>query len=243
MSSRIRLPSISFVVARSYPHNIIGRDNKLPWHQRTDLQRFKQITLGHVVIMGRTTFDSIGRPLPGRTNVILSKRPPNNSQMSIWDTNDTSLLWSQNHEDALYLGDIISLATDRREVFIIGGDQMYRLYGRLCNRIHLTQIFSPMKPKPGDAVFDFDLDGRTWRTLEEKEVAAGPHDDHASRYSVLDRKWKTVRYVEIEDFYTDRVATRRWIASQVGEIEATVAKGELPHTPKQLHLFEEQEVA
>jgi dihydrofolate reductase len=241
MSNRIRLPSISFVVARSYPHNIIGRDNKLPWHQRKDLQRFKQITFGHPVIMGRSTFDSIGRPLPGRANIIVSKRPPNDPHANIWNRTDTTMLWSQSREDAMYLADIIALSTLKTEFFVIGGEQMYNLYGRLCNRIHLTQIFTPMKPRPGDAVFEYETDGRQWRTLVEEEIPAGPQDDFPSRYIVLDRKFKTVRYVELEDFYTGAADKRKWIASQLQTIETSIAQGVQPRPPQQLHMFEETE--
>ncbi len=241
MSTRLRLPSISFVVARSYPHNIIGRDNKLPWHQRKDLQRFKQITFGHPVIMGRSTFDSIGRPLPGRANIIVSRRPPNDANANIWNRTETTMLWSQSAEDAMYLADIIALSTVRPEFFVIGGEQMYKLYGRLCNRIHLTQIFTPMKPQLGDSVFEYETDGRQWRTLVEEEIPAGPQDEFPSRYTVLDRKFKTVRYVELEDFYTGGADRRKWIANQLQTIETSIADGELPHLPQQLHMFEETE--
>lgn len=241
MPTRIRLPSISFVVARSYPHNIIGRDNRLPWHQRKDLQRFKQITYGHPVIMGRSTFDSIGRPLPGRANIIVSKRPPNDPNANIWNRGETTMLWSQSKEDAMYLADVIALATDRSELFVIGGEQMYKLFGRLCNRIHLTQIFAKLKPRPDDAIFEFEVDGRQWKTLHEEEIPIGPHDEFPSRYTVLDRRFKTVRYVELEDFYTDIANRRRWVASQLETIKKTIAQGEQPHFPQQLQMFEETE--
>ena len=243
MSDRIRLPSISFVVARSYPHNIIGRDNKLPWHQRRDLQRFKQITFGHPVIMGRSTFDSIGRPLPGRANIVVSKRPPNDPHANIWDRTNATLLWSQSKEDAMYLADVIALSMVKDEFFVIGGEQMYKLYGRLCNRIHLTQIFTLMKPEQGDAIFEYEIDGRQWRTIHEEDVQAGPNDDFPTRYTVLDRKFKTVRYVELEDFYTGGADRRKWVASQIETIARSVAEGVQPHPPRQLHMFEETEAA
>src|ERR1700744_6415345 len=116
MPPPVRMPSISFVVARSSPAHIIGIDNKLPWHLRTDLQRFKKITLGHVVLMGRSTFESIGRPLPGRTNLILSRRPANDQEINIWSpgTDGTSLIWCRSREDAMYLADVRSLANDKK---------------------------------------------------------------------------------------------------------------------------------
>jgi dihydrofolate reductase len=241
MSTRLRLPSISFVVARSHPHNIIGRDNKLPWHQRKDLQRFKQITFGHPIIMGRSTFDSIGRPLPGRANIVVSKRPSNDPHTNVWDRSGATLLWSQSAEDAMYLADIIALSMVKEEFFVIGGEQMYKLYGHLCNRIHLTQIFAPIKPQKGDAIFEYETDGRQWQTLHEEEIPSGPQDDFPSRYTVLDRKFKTVRYVELEDFYTGGADRRKWVASQLDTITKSVAGGVQPHRSHQLHMFEETE--
>jgi dihydrofolate reductase len=241
MPTRIRLPSISFVVARSHPHNIIGRDNKLPWHQRADLQRFKRITFGHPVIMGRSTFDSIGRPLPGRANIVVSKRPSNDPHANIWDRDDATLLWSQSTEDAMYLADMLALSLGKEEFFVIGGEQMYRLFGRLCNRLHLTQIFATITPEPGDAVFDFEPNGRQWKTLHTEEVPAGPKDDFPSRYMILDRKFRTVRYVELEDFYTGREEKKKWVTNQVERIGASLAQGLPPHLPRQLHMFEETE--
>jgi len=141
----------------------------------------------------------------------------------------------------MYLADIIALSTVKSEFFVIGGEQMYKLYGRLCNRIHLTQIFTPMKPREGDAIFGYDADGRQWKTLEEVEIPAGPQDDFPSRYTVLDRKFKTVRYVELEDFYTGGADRRKWIASQLEKIETSISQGVPPHPPKQLQMFEEIE--
>jgi dihydrofolate reductase len=69
----LALPSISYVVARSVPGYVIGTENRLPWRLHSDLKRFKEITYGHPIIMGRKTHLSIGRPLPGRTNIVLSR--------------------------------------------------------------------------------------------------------------------------------------------------------------------------
>ena len=94
MSNRAKMPSISTIVARSHPGNVIGYQNKLPWRQKSDLKRFRAITIGHVVIMGSNTFNSIGRPLPGRTNIVLTR----DSSLSGGDTiqldGDTQLRWS-----------------------------------------------------------------------------------------------------------------------------------------------------
>jgi dihydrofolate reductase len=241
MSSPVRMPSISVVVARSYPHKIIGRDNQLPWHLRTDLQRFKQITIGHVIIMGRNTFLSIGRPLPGRVNIILSRHPANDLQTNIWSRNDTSLLWAHSREDAMYLADIISLANEQTEFFIIGGEQMYSLFEDLINRIHLTQVFTPIRPQQGDARFDFEIDYRKWKTKTEEEIPAGPKDDFPTRYSVLDRRIKTVRYVELESYYTFGPDRKHWISERYQQIGASNSRVINPSREYQLGMFRKEE--
>lgn len=238
MSKPVRLPSISYVVARSYPHNIIGRDNRLPWHLRTDLRRFKAITMGGVVVMGRNTFLSIGRPLPGRTNIVLSKRMPNDPHSNIWTSGDTSLLWADTLETAMYLADIVSLANDRSEFFIIGGEQMYKLFQKFVNRVHLTQVFMPGDPRPTDARFSFDFDGRKWRIVHEEEIKAGPDDQYPTRYEVWDRKIRTVRYVELASFFTCAPDKSRWIAEQFEQIEAPLDSRSKSVREHQLGMFE-----
>jgi dihydrofolate reductase len=222
MPPPVRMPSISFIVARSSPAHIIGANNKLPWHLRTDLQRFRRITLGHVVLMGRSTFDSIGRPLPGRTNLILSRRPANDQEISIWNpgADGTSLIWCRSREDAMYLADIRSLANDKKEFFVIGGEQMYELFSDLGNRVHLTEVFAPLPRGAGDAFFDREFDRRKWQVVLEEEVPAGPNDEYPSKYTVYDRKAKSVRYVELEKYLTENGDSERWILDQNNRIRA-----------------------
>ena len=239
MPRPVWMPSISFVVARSSPAHIIGKDNRLPWHLRTDLQRFRKITSGHVVLMGRSTFDSIGRPLPNRTNIILSRRPANDQETSIWNNGDTTLLWSRSPEDAMYLADIVSLAAGQKEFFVIGGEQMYELFSKLGNRVHLTEVFAPLPREAGDAYFDREFDGRQWKTLLEEEVPAGPNDDYPSRYVLFDRKTKTVRYVELEDYFTSGADRERWVSEQYNRVRNSIAHGQIPKREHQFHLFEQ----
>ncbi|MGI9464727.1 MAG: dihydrofolate reductase, partial [Aestuariivirgaceae bacterium] len=91
---RVTMPSISFIVARSYPGNVIGCENELPWSLKTDLKNFRTITTGHVVVMGRKTLESIGKPLPNRTNVVLSREESKKSN---------GVYWAGNVEDALFI--------------------------------------------------------------------------------------------------------------------------------------------
>ena len=141
------LPSISCVVARSYPDRVIGCENQLPWRLKTDLQNFKKTTKGHAVIMGRKTFDSIGRPLPNRKNIILSKQ--NN-----FTNADVEI--ANSFEQALFSADVYSISESVRDIFIIGGDQIYRVFEEFINKVYLTDVFTG--EISGDAFFDFDFD-------------------------------------------------------------------------------------
>lgn len=244
MPVSLRLPSITYVVARSWPDNIIGRQNQLPWHLRTDLQRFKRITMGHVIVMGRNTYASIGRPLPGRVNIVLSTRPLSDGRNQFWNFGETTLLWAKSREDAMFLADIISLTKEKKEYFVIGGQQLYSAFEDLFNKVHLTEVLTAAPSQPGDATFSFKIDRRQWKTLEEAEVPAGPHDDLPSRYSVLERKTKTVRYVDLQDYYTDREARSSWIRKNSELISRTTPDGVFSGSAHQYHLeFESDQVA
>jgi dihydrofolate reductase len=243
MPLSIRLPSITYVVARSSPQQIIGRRNQLPWRLKTDLKRFKRITMGHVVIMGRNTHLSIGRALPGRVNIVLSSQPVTEGRHDFWNLQDTMLLWAGSREDALFLADIITTVKEKEEFFVIGGQQLYSAFKDLFNKIHLTQVFTTEPVQDGDATFDFYLDKRKWKTLEEIDIPAGPEDEFASQYSVLERKTKTVRYVDLENYYTAKDAKKKWIADQTEIIRHTTKLGVFQgsETPYQYTLALEHE--
>lgn len=216
-SVRIRLPSISFIVARSWPDSIIGRNNKLPWHLRTDLQRFKAVTSSHAIIMGRKTYLSIGRPLPGRVSVILSRTSEFDDSNSFWSRGETMLLWAENRESALFFADVVSIARDKTDIFVIGGAEMYKLFGDLFNKIYVTDVITgdDFRREPGDAVFEYEIDHRKWQTLESADIPAGPNDDYPSKYSVLERRTKTVRYIEVEDYFSAVQTKKTWLKTQL----------------------------
>jgi dihydrofolate reductase len=186
------LPSISCVVARSYPDRVIGCENQLPWRLKTDLQNFKKTTKGHAVIMGRKTFDSIGRPLPNRKNIILSKQ--NN-----FTNADVEI--ANSFEQALFSADVYSISESVRDIFIIGGDQIYRVFEEFINKVYLTDVFTGKIS--GDAFFDFDFDKRQWKTISETEYPKTDVDEFPFRLTVLERRRKTVRTIDITKLYTD----------------------------------------
>lgn len=121
---------INIIVAASL-NNVIGRDNKLIWRQSTDLKRFKELTTGKTVVMGRKTYDSIGRPLPNRRNIIITRQ-----EIEIEGCEVVHSL-----EDALKLDD---------EIFILGGGEIYKKGIILADKIYLTRILTEVE---GDTYF------------------------------------------------------------------------------------------
>lgn len=143
-------PTISLVAAMA-KNRVIGKDNQMPWHLPADLQHFKEVTLGKPIIMGRKTYESIGRPLPGRKNIVISRNP---SYQLDGCENVTSI------EDA------IELVKGDAEVMIIGGGFLYSQMIDKANKLYLTYI-------------DFEVEGDTcfpsFDHLELKEVSRVSH--------------------------------------------------------------------
>lgn len=236
----LTLPSISYVVARSLPGFVIGNENRLPWHLQSDLKRFKKITFGHPIIMGRKTHLSIGKPLPGRANIVLSRSADQTIDNDFWRKTETSLIWAGNLASALYFADVIAIAREQQDIFVIGGAEMYNIFYRLFNKIYLTEVLTG-KRITGDATFGFRVDKRQWSTFADENFSAGPKDDYPSRFRVLERRRKWVRYVEINEYYTDATARQNWLARQLDLFEDYRSQNEhKPFVlPYQYKLFEE----
>lgn len=120
----------------AYANNrVIGVDNQLPWRLKADLQFFKQTTLGHPIIMGRKTWDSLGRPLPGRRNIVITRQ----------------LDWqAEGAERATSLEQALALVQETPMAFILGGEQIYKLALPLCQTLYVTEV--DLTPT-GDAFF------------------------------------------------------------------------------------------
>ena len=128
---------------------VIGRDNALPWHLPDDLKRFKQLTMGKPMIMGRKTFESIGKPLPGRHNIVLTR-----------DTN-------YRREGVTVVHDVAAAARaagDVPEVMVIGGAELFRLFLPLAGRVHLTRVHADIE---GDVRWP-ELDPGQWRRVDSQ---------------------------------------------------------------------------
>jgi dihydrofolate reductase len=163
---------ISLIVAMA-SNRVIGLNNKMPWHLSADLKRFKKITMGSPILMGRKTFESIGRPLPGRTNIILTRNPAYTQEGCVV-VNDL--------ETAIWTG-----CRNSGEIFVIGGSDLYAALLPRAETIYLTEI---RKEFPGDTFFPA-LDMNNWSEVEREDVD-DDRDDAGFGYSFLrlDRKIK-----------------------------------------------------
>ena len=154
---------LSFVVAMAR-NGIIGQDNQLPWRLPADLRHFKAVTMGKPIIMGRKTYESIGRPLPGRTNIVLTRAP---------DYTAEGCLVVHSVEEAL------AAAGDAEEVMIIGGAELYRQLLPRADRIYLTRVEEDVA---GDTYFP-QLDADRWH--ERSREAHAPDADNPHAYSFI----------------------------------------------------------
>lgn len=158
---------VSIIVARAR-NGVIGRQGALPWHLPADLRHFRETTMGKPVIMGRRTWESIGRALPGRRNIVVTRqqayRPAGAEAVSSWDA-------------------AMALAGNVPEVMVIGGAALYREALPYARRIYLTDVHAAVE---GDTSFP-DLDAGEWREVERR--AMPPDDRHgwACDFVVLDR--------------------------------------------------------
>ena len=161
---------ISMIVAKSMNH-VIGLNNKLPWHLKGDLQNFKKLTTGHHMIMGRKTFESLGKPLPGRMHLVVSNDPKEASENVLWFN---SLLRAMKHAER----------QGESEVFIIGGAQIYKAALTLIDRLYLTEVHAEVQ---GDTFFP-SLSLKNWNVISETRCEKDADNEHAYSLRVLDRK-------------------------------------------------------
>ncbi len=157
---------------------MIGRDGELPWHLPADLKRFKKLTLGHVVIMGRKTHESIverlGRPLPKRRSLVLSRASPRQMKGHR----------GPGFEVVSSLDQALELAVGEPEVFVIGGAAVFAEALPLADRIYLTLVHAEVE---GDVIFP-DFDARSWQLVSEERHEADQRHAHAFSFRVYDRR-------------------------------------------------------
>ena len=154
---------VSLVVAVA-ENGVIGQDGELPWHLPDDLKAFKRITLGKPVLMGRKTWESIGRPLPGRHNVVITRQPDFVADgATVVDSPESAL----------------ELVADEAEVMVIGGGAIYRAFLDRADRIFLTRVETMID---GDATFP-ELHPGDWTEVSREHHAAD--ERHAAGFTLL----------------------------------------------------------
>ena len=162
-------PRITLAVAVA-DNGVIGRDGALPWRLPEDLRRFKAATLGKPVLMGRKTFESIGRALPGRLNIVLTRQPG-------WRPSDPAVRVAPDLDAAL------AFAGDAAEVTVIGGSEIYALALPRASRVLLTEVHAAPE---GDAYLP-PFSRTAWREVSRERFAADERHAHDMSFVVLDR--------------------------------------------------------
>lgn len=159
--------TVSMIVALS-ENGVIGNKMKLPWHISADLKRFKSLTMGHPIVMGRKTYESIGRLLPGRSTIIVSRQ--HNYQVA-------GATVVQSIEQAL------EVANDDPQVFIVGGNQIYQLAAPLVNKLYVTRIHALVT---GDTHFTA-IAWEQWKQVSCERHGADEKNDHDYSFEVYHR--------------------------------------------------------
>lgn len=158
------------LIAAMTQNRVIGKDNQMPWHLPADLGHFKRVTLGKPVVMGRKTYESIGRPLPGRLNIVLTRAHPCPEPTE-------NLKYAHTPEQA------IALADGAEEVMIIGGETVYKLFLPFASRAYLTYIDTTLE---GDATFPL-LDD-SWQEKTVTEHPADTNNRYNLRFTYLEKQ-------------------------------------------------------
>jgi dihydrofolate reductase len=163
------MPRISIIAALA-ANNTIGRDNGLPWHQSADLKHFKALTMGHHLIMGRRTYDSVGAPLPGRTTIVVTHDD---------DFRVPGVLVAHSVDEALAL-----VPPEEDEVFICGGAVIFEQFLHRADRMYLTRLHADVA---GDTFFpEFD-DVSEWRLADSEHCEADEKNDYPYTFLTYDR--------------------------------------------------------
>lgn len=162
-------PKVTFIVAAA-ENNAIGKGNQMPWHLPNDFKYFKAKTMDHSIIMGRKTFESIGKPLPGRRNIIISRQPT----LNIEDV-----------DVANSLQDVINYCRDEREIFIIGGAEIFNQAMPMADEILLTRVHTNIEG--ADAFFPELLES-DWELISQEKHNKDDKHQYDYTFEVYKRK-------------------------------------------------------
>ncbi len=148
---------------------VIGADNQMPWHLPADLAHFKRITMGKPIVMGRKTYESIGRALPGRLNIVISRD-------ETYQLADATVVHSCEHA--------VAVAGDPEELMVIGGGTIYGHFLPLCQRLYLTLIDLDVE---GDIVFPDYLSAADWNTTEQEFHSPDDKNPYSYQFVTLEK--------------------------------------------------------
>ncbi|KAA1189712.1 dihydrofolate reductase [Pseudohalioglobus sediminis] len=166
--------SVVAVIVAVADNGVIGRDNALPWHLPEDLRYFKRVTMGKPLLMGRKTYESIGRPLPGRTNIVITRDPA-------WQAPGVQVVHSL--DDAMALGAEVAQRDDVDEMMVIGGAEIYAAVIPQARRLYLTRVHASVA---GDAVLP-EVDWSVWCKVSSERHAAGGDNPYDYSFEVYER--------------------------------------------------------
>ena len=161
-------PILTLIVAVA-DNGVIGRDNTLPWHLPEDLKRFKRLTMGKPIVMGRKTYESIGKPLPGRHNIVVT-RDANYRRDGVTVVHDA--------------GAALRAAGDVPEIMVIGGAELFRALLPRAGRLHLTRVHGNIE---GDVMWPA-LDDREWAVVESESHAADERHAYPMTFEVWEKR-------------------------------------------------------
>lgn len=162
------------VIVAAAENGVIGRNNALPWHLPEDLRYFKRVTMGKPIVMGRKTYESIGRPLPGRTNIVITRQP---------DYVAPGVKVVASLGEALALAEDIALIDGVGELMVIGGAEIYRAALPEAGRLYLTEVHAKVE---GDALLP-EVDWSSWREVSRESWPASETNPYPYSFVVFER--------------------------------------------------------
>lgn len=162
---------ITSIIVAASENNVIGKDNRLPWHLPADLKYFKNTTWAMPIIMGRRTFESIGKPLPGRHNIVITRNK---------DYNADGATVVGNLNDAVKAAE----SNDVNEFFIIGGAELFNTTMDQAQRIYLTRVHANIE---GDVFFPA-LNKEEWKLVSEKNMEADGKNEYDLSFQVWEKR-------------------------------------------------------
>ncbi|WP_455475179.1 dihydrofolate reductase [Bartonella sp. B17] len=162
------------LIAAVAENGVIGNEGAMPWQLSTDLQRFKALTFGKPIIMGRKTWDSIGRPLPGRTNIVITRN---------YSFTAEGAVVAHSFFEACSIAKEVASQKGTDTIFIIGGSEIFQQGLSIADKIFLTEILASIK---GDSFFPV-FDKEKWTIAQTQYIPNGDEDSHPTRFIVYER--------------------------------------------------------